>query len=73
MSEWISVEERLPDLDVQVLILTDSSFGYYNVSLGYYENFPDGKEEKKWIDREYGPVNATHWFPLPIFPDIKHE
>lgn len=61
---WISVEERLPDIDAEVLIYTDE--GLYDVA-----QYSGG--ERFWT-LERNPVcwvtasGVTHWLPLPEPP-----
>lgn len=60
-SEWISVDERLPD-NRKFVIACDK---YGNVGEAYYRG---GRFE--WIDDEEW-VEATHWMPLPEAPKMK--
>lgn len=65
MSEWISVDEKMPENNDEVLI-----HEYGNV---YYGNYINGKfitqayssmgESDDWIY-----YHATHWMPLPEPP-----
>ena len=70
MSEWISVDERLPEKDDYVLV-------YVYVGL----NDPEGQMEVKsmdyypeaWVGHPNKPANEchwyiTHWMPLPRPP-----
>ena len=58
---WISVEERLPEPDVFVLV------GYKR-----YDRVFEGcylEDEKDWCDREYSYIAPpSHWMPLPEPP-----
>ena len=58
---WISVEERLPEPDVFVLV------GYKR-----YDHVFEGcylEDEKYWCDREYSYIAPpSHWMPLPEPP-----
>lgn len=63
-NEWISVEDRLPDLSTRVLI-RDNTGHYYDATLnivtsGKLEWFPTG------IRHFTG--KTTHWMPLPEPP-----
>lgn len=60
-SEWISVEERLPD-NRKFVIVCDK---YGNVGEAYHRA---GRFE--WVDDEE-VVEATHWMPLPEPPKMK--
>lgn len=71
MSEWISVESRLPDNDCEVLVFHKTlgvlmdrwrmqaeaplSFSSVTIETGYY-----------WDDHEFEEI--SHWMPLPPPP-----
>lgn len=57
-SEWISVDERLPDENVRVLVYINSERSYTKIDT-------DRLKESKWV-RWYKDV--THWMPLPEAP-----
>ena len=77
-SEWISVEERLPDNDWgkhwkdrnYYLVFTKPS-GLMNVAVYGY------KEHNWWVDRNSCVLDkknykeVTHWMPLPEAPKMK--
>ncbi len=60
MSEWISVEDRLPEGDSQEVIVC--------------KRFPNGARTVKtflyWYGRQFGAdwAEVTHWMPLPEPP-----
>ena len=66
MSEWISVEDRLPDKWRDVLIMLKEDFG---------RSYQIGDCcDKEWSINNYhdwwGPHGAvTHWQPLPPLPE----
>lgn len=60
-SAWISVEERLPDEDVRVLVYIKSERSYTKFDT-------DRLKHGKWV-RWYSDV--THWMPLPEAPKMK--
>ena len=79
-AEWISVEERLPDIDprgkgryggtrsVRVLCACKQRDGRTFVKEGYYE--PCGNGNVFW--RIPGSIDSvTHWMPLPEPPKMK--
>lgn len=55
-SEWISVEERLPDQDGKYLAYTRKGF----TVLSYYYALEGGFGFEHW--------DVTHWMPLPEAP-----
>ena len=57
-SEWISVDERLPDENVRVLVYINSERSYTKIDT-------DRLKEGKFV-RWYKDV--THWMPLPKPP-----
>ena len=57
-SEWISVDERLPEKDVRVLV-------YLNTDLSYTKIDTDSLDDRGFV-RWYKDV--THWMPLPEAP-----
>lgn len=60
-SEWISVEDRLPEMYEDVLCYADGH--------SFYVDFicSDGK----WCDDESYTNRVTHWMPLPEPPKMK--
>ena len=63
-NEWISVEERLPEGHMQVLMWSArwkiaEAGSYYNKHFWVYTEIGDG----------YIADNITHWMPLPKSPD----
>lgn len=68
MSGWISVEERLPDADMDVLVWCDTgeAAAARNVWVGWCQGMRgvDGVASRMWVTDE-GFVEPTHWMPLP--------
>lgn len=58
-SKWISVEERLPEEEVQVLV-----YGRIFMDIGW---ILDGKWKSEYINA-YDDDEITHWMPLPEPP-----
>ncbi len=63
--EWISVEERLPEQNIQCLIWTDKGWCGFG-SCGIYDGEAEWDTESYWVEED-GLV--THWMPLPEPPD----
>lgn len=57
---WISVKERLPETEDEVLVLTMSKNGNVNVDKGYFAN-------GRFVHR--GSAKITYWMPLPELPE----
>ena len=75
MSEWISVEDRLPEGKV-LMCFYESCFGSYSkeIEAGYYDN-PEDYEDgvgggwRFWLsDKPVVGKGVTHWMPLPELP-----
>lgn len=68
MSEWISADERLPEVYESMLVFMPESgqhvlnVSYNEVHKKYEWDFPD-----KWINACDDDV--THWMPLPQQPE----
>ena len=61
-SPWISVEERLPEIDT--MVLTKGAYGFlicYLSNFGEWETGANVNEERLAI---------THWMPIPSFDGI---
>lgn len=58
--QWISVKDKLPETEEEVLVLTVSKTGNVNVDKGYLLN-------GRFVHR--GSAVVTHWMPLPEPPD----
>ena len=69
MSEWISVEERLPEPTKNVLFCEDG-----NVRIGYYLGATYSKRVAVFRDlRSAFSFDGTHWMPLPSPPGEEGE
>jgi len=72
MSEWISVEDRLPDLETDVLVWLVKSYCKKAVATAglFYDV---GSAEPEWMGWESEEPfrhgwKVTHWMPLPEPP-----
>ena len=69
---WVPVGERLPEIDVQVLVWQQ---GCISPEIGWREHRPYYTvPETIWtlgdeLDKGYPPEKITHWMPLPIAPE----
>jgi hypothetical protein len=61
--EWISIEDKLPDLDKEVLFTYEDY-----VNLGSYIFYDPGF---RWLDHtgHLYRSEVTHWMPLPKIPE----
>ena len=59
VQEWISVKDRLPEDQEEVLVCTRSKNGIRNIDKGYMAI-------DHFIHR--GRAEVTHWMPLPELP-----
>lgn len=59
--QWISVEDRLPSAEVDVLVLTRSKSGSVNVDKGYF-----AADLGRFVHR--GGAEVSHWMSLPELP-----
>ena len=66
--KWISVEDRLPSAEVDVLVLTRSKRGSVNVDKGYFY-FAAGLG--RFMHR--GRAEVSYWMPLPELPNEVEE
>lgn len=72
---WISVEDQLPDLNVNVLMyyeLETTDEGIYPyLEIGYLSNPmpPEDCEDLEWMDKEHNSLSSpVYWMPLPNLP-----
>lgn len=67
-SEWISVEERLPEKEGKYLICTDRGY----VTFGFFGNY-DGNGNLTILrnNPRFDYRNVIYWMPLPEPPDMK--
>lgn len=64
-SPWVSVKERLPKSDEEVLVGCWCKDYFKYLSVGkYLANI------EEWLDDADNTMNATHWMPIPSFDAI---
>ena len=72
--KWISVEDRLPDVEVLAANFAPKTYGYKEYIIGYVSR---GTEPGKcYAENDFEILyNVTHWMPLPEPPkeDVKNE
>lgn len=59
MTNWVSVDARLPEEDVEVLGVCDDGFFWVT---SHHNSF--------FTDDHYEFVEITHWMPLPEPPEV---
>lgn len=65
MSEWVSIDERLPAIDQYVLVARSRC-----VHVGVYTSSYEGNPLHWETDGEgFAIVDVTHWMPLPAPPE----
>ena len=68
--EWISVEDRLPEHNVNCLVFLPYGHLYTGIHVAYYS-----AKRNMWVDIDgtYLFDHPTHWMPLPPPPTEKGE
>ena len=73
MSEWISVKDRLPPQDINVLVYDQISNLFSLSSLTYETGWAENGDDKLyliWEDIQFHDRDEpTHWMPLPNPPE----
>lgn len=74
MNEWISVEDRLPDVNARVLVASTDIEGYKMVHITEMRDINPItyiKTDKYWLPPYpyfFHDNMITHWMPLPELP-----
>ena len=67
-NEWVSVDERLPEVDDSVLVhIIDTFDNRENIVITKYTIGLNLKME--WLGFEHNSFKVTHWMPLPAPPE----
>ncbi len=67
--KWISVEERLPDVEVLAANFAPGTYGYKEYIIGYVSGEKCTEPGKCHAENDYEILyNVTHWMPLPEPP-----
>jgi hypothetical protein len=78
--EWISVEDRMPDVHYpkQILVVIKTANGSYVSIAGFFDDYKDEDidfEQKAHFEVDVDmidlPAEVTHWMPLPKPPEAK--
>lgn len=73
MSDWISVEDKLPEFDEPVLLW---STGFTSAAYGRLDNVNKKGNAFKWVTFQavdYTDYEITHWMSLPNPPEVDNE
>lgn len=72
---WISVEERLPENEKDVIIRINREPGvtYYAVACRKECLFDGWETNDEDFNCHYGDPKVTHWMPLPDPLEVKHD
>ena len=69
MTEWIAVENELPDRGVDVLVLGKNGSMKVRHIPPYQGGGYAGDDGKSWYPGGWGVGWTTHWMPLPAPPE----
>lgn len=71
MNEWISVKDRLPEDEDEIVLVIASGKPKHNITLNRAYELANYSPEEGWILTEYPEwecATVTHWMPLPEPP-----
>ena len=74
MSEWISVDDRLPEAGVKVLVFRPMAGESHEPNITISFRLVDGIEtvSPQGIQHPFDCwCHVTHWYPLPASPEYK--
>jgi hypothetical protein len=68
-NQWISVEDRLPELYTKVLVLFSKNGIHNYIDIAYREKVDQNIYETDWVwnnifEKEY----VRYWMPFPVIP-----
>lgn len=65
---WISVKDRMPQDETEVVILVQHRIGWYR-ALAWHDEFGWHSSAEEFVDGESESDYVTHWMPLPEPPE----
>lgn len=68
MSEWISVKDRLPENENEMVLVTDGKTVITGFRNWMYRSEPDSRLFVPGLKMGGGCMEVTHWMPLPEPP-----
>ena len=68
---WIPVSERLPEINVSVLVCWENRTAVRPVSIATFQGEKSSCGKCLFWYDGYGAMYASHWMPLPEPPEVK--
>lgn len=65
MNEWISVKNRIPEYNTEILIIDGE---YIRIGDCWENHCAIDDEPKQYFSSSDGYMKVTHWMPLPELP-----
>lgn len=66
--EWIKCSDRLPENEVDVIVLWFKNSIYRAVYIGYFDGDEWHLQLSDYNHKQFNNEHVTHWMPLPELP-----